>query len=565
MAIYEVGGSQYELPDSLQGKALSDALQHVANLPKEQANANAKQFGADYGYNNVSTYNPQEEFAQSSVLNKYLIGGGKALVDTGRGIGNLAREAIGVVTPNQPTLSSLIVPQEQKNPVADYLGLPTRKDIATSRANDAYINKSTAANVGNVLANIGLYGVGAELLPVANTVVGSAALGGGFGAIQPVTEEESRTKNTLIGAGLNAALTSSIQGVGNFLKNKEAANSFAQSINQTKDVSLKNAVNAGYVVPPTMARGGTLAKMGESISGGYKTIEAAQIKNQTNTNRLINKYLNLPERTALNEDVLNELKTQHGQAYADIAALPSVETKIPSGFSHNLLETTYETKTIANGSSLLEKLKSARSDAKDYWQSYNRTAKPRDKTTAKAFDMKASSLENELEQLALAHNQPQLVTNLKQARQDLAKVYTVEKAMNGETGDVSAIALKRLFDNHVPLTGEAEQIAKFAKGFNDAAKVPKRGEATNWSPYDIGVASIVKGKLAGINLVGRPLAKRTILSEPVQQMMANKNYNLNPLQSLLGNLINNPSFANKLISQTSLPIIQGSLLGNNNE
>lgn len=549
MAIYEVGGAQYELPDSLQGKALSDALQHVANLPKEQANANAKQFGADYGYNNVSTYNPQEEFAKSSILNKYLIGGGKGLVDTGRGAGNLFREAIGTISPS----------------AAEATGLPTRKDIAASRTNDAYINKSTAANIGNVLANIGLYGVGAEVLPAANTVVGSAALGGGFGAIQPVTEEESRTKNTLIGAGLNAALTTGVQGIGNFLKNKQASNAFAQDINQTKDISLKNAVDAGYVVPPTMARGGTLSKMGESLSGGYKTIEAAQIKNQANTNKLINRYLNLPESTALSEDVLNELKLQHGQAYTDIAALPSIETRVPSGFSHNLLETTYETKTIPNGSSLLEKLKATRADAKDYWQAYNRSAHPTDKVTAKAFDMKASKLENELEQLAIAHNQPQLVTNLKQARQDLAKVYTVEKSMNGETGDVSAIALKRLYNNHAPLTGEAEQIAKFAKGFDDAAKVPKRGAATNWSPFDIGVSSIVKGKLAGLNLVGRPLARRTILSQPVQQMMANKNYNLNPLQSAIGNLIQNPSFANKLISQTSLPVIQGSLLGNSNE
>jgi hypothetical protein len=549
MAIYEVGGSQYELPDSLQGKALSDALQHITNLPKEQANANAKQFGADYGYNNVTTYNPQEEFAKSSILNKYLIGGGKALVDTGRGIGNLAREAIGVVSPS----------------AAEATGLPTRKDIAASRANDAYINKSTAANVGNVLANIGLYGAGAELLPAANTLVGSTALGAGFGAIQPVTEEESRLKNAAVGGALNAALTTGAQGIGNFIKNKQAANAFAQDIGKTKDESLKRAVDAGYVVPPTMARGGTLSKMGESLSGGYKTIEAAQIKNQANTNRLINNYLNLPENTALGEDVLDALKTQHGQAYADIAALPSVETRVPSGFSHNLLETTYETKTIPNGATLLEKLKAARADAKDYWQAYNRSAHPTDKVTAKALDLKASKLENELEQLAIAHNQPQLVANLRQARQDLAKVYTVEKAMNGETGDVSAIALKRLYKNNVPLTGEAEQIAKFAKGFEDAAKVPKRGTATNWSPYDIGVSSIVKGKLAGLNLVGRPLARKTILSQPAQQMMANKNYALNPLESAIGNLINNPSIANKLISKTSLPVIQGSLLGNSNE
>lgn len=108
---------------------------------------------------------------------KFLAGVGKAMVDTGRGIGQL-------------------IPVRRNG---EWQPLVTSEDVAESRKRDAPLMNTGAGMAGNFVGNV------ATLLPTAaipgvNTAVGATVLGAGTGFIQPSESLEERAANTGFGA-----------------------------------------------------------------------------------------------------------------------------------------------------------------------------------------------------------------------------------------------------------------------------------------------------------------------------------------------------------------------------
>lgn len=78
------------------------------------------------------------------------------------------------------------------------LGLSSPQDEAQARELDAPLMSSTGANVGRVAGQVAA-ALPVGLVPGANTYAGATAVGGLLGALQPVTQNESRGTNTAIG------------------------------------------------------------------------------------------------------------------------------------------------------------------------------------------------------------------------------------------------------------------------------------------------------------------------------------------------------------------------------
>lgn len=162
----------------------------------------------------------QEETAPSidptegmSTGQKMLAGAGKAVVDTGRGAGQLLRHAM-------------------PDSWADNIGLPTQAEIDQAKELDAPLMQTGAGLAGNVAGNIGMMllpGAGlksagaamnapkvaslGELLMAPNTIRKGAAVGAGFGALQPTATDESALGQMAMGAAggsLGAAIPNTI-------------------------------------------------------------------------------------------------------------------------------------------------------------------------------------------------------------------------------------------------------------------------------------------------------------------------------------------------------------------
>jgi hypothetical protein len=337
--------------------------------------------------------------------------------------------------------------------------------------------------------------------------------------LTPEQFREAKNKNIAIQTTLGGAFP--IAG--------EMVSKAANALRGTKlSPQMENAVlearQAGYTVPPTQAGGGMVNRLLEGMAGKASTLQEASVRNQEVTNKLATKSLGLPEDTVLTPEVLSTIRDDAGMAYEALKALP----KKPAV----LADSTMNRVAVAeiNPAKLVEDLKIARKDAEGYYNAYARSAHPEDLATAKAFKSKATEIENTLENYAKEMGQDKLVPALRDARQLIAKTYTVENAMNKTTGTIDAKEFAKRLQKGKPMSEELEQIGKFAQAFPKAAQKPEIiGGTIGISPLDYTVAGLTGGaSLLGGNdkettsaatlaaLLARPVARKAVLSNRMQ-------------------------------------------------
>jgi len=176
MARFEVtgpDGAKYEItaPDNL---SESEVLKYVQSQFSQQGKSErvAAQEKTDR-----EAYNPTKGM---STPGKMAAGFGKAIVDTGRGLGQM-------------------------------VGLTSRDDVAESRKVDEPLMKTGAGIAGNVLGNVAVAAPTA-FIPGAQTIPGAAIIGAGMGLAQPSVSTSETMKNTAIGGVAGAAVPALVRG-----------------------------------------------------------------------------------------------------------------------------------------------------------------------------------------------------------------------------------------------------------------------------------------------------------------------------------------------------------------
>lgn len=127
---------------------------------------------------------PYDISKETSTGEKFMAGAGKAFVDVGRGIGQLARN---------------VLPAK----AADALGLPTQEDIDYAKQVDAPLMKTRAGTAGNIAGNVTI-ALPTAFVPGAATLPGAAITGAAMGGLQPVASDESRLRNIAVGGAAGA-------------------------------------------------------------------------------------------------------------------------------------------------------------------------------------------------------------------------------------------------------------------------------------------------------------------------------------------------------------------------
>ena len=261
----------------------------------------------------------------------------------------------------------------------------------------------------------------------------------------------------------------------------------------------------GYVVPPTQAGGGLLSKIAEGVSGKVKTQQVASLKNQGVTNSLVRRALGIKADEPITVDALSRVRAQAGKAYEAVREVPGIRT-----------DETYERELAAIGkrygstgehafgrseenpvNALVGRLQAVHSftgdDAVDEIGLLRDEAEKafgqRDKALGNALRRAAGAIEDQIDRhLSTSKESPALVNSFRNARQMIARTYTVQKALDKATGDVNAQKLAAQLEAEKPLSGDLKTVAKFGGSFGKSAQLPSKvGSVTHFSPLDVAV------------------------------------------------------------------------------
>ena len=303
----------------------------------------------------------------------------------------------------------------------------------------------------------------------------------------------------------------------------------SQAQNVTRDAILQRAREEGFSVLPSQIGAGAIPRALETMSGKFKAEELQGFKNTQAATNAARKYLGLTEDTPLNEVTFEQLRETYSAPYAELSAIPKTEiaTKnVKSAKTGNVTSSSiYKT-----GEQLNEELKVAREDARILQRALDNELNPpknpneiRQKLQSAKDNVK--KLEKQFEILAIKNKRPDLIPQLKEARKNIAKVYSVEEATNTQLGLVDPRKVGKQLSKGVPLTGEMKTVGEFAGAFPKATKFVS--EKPNIATiYDLAFAS--GGSLASPYLALAPLARIAgrygVLSEPFQTRFVNPKY-----------------------------------------
>jgi len=472
--------------------------------------------------------------------------------------GRYLTEAADVLaSPVRGALNMVLPESLQARPLADTLNLPkpsTGLERMVAGPSRALASTLGTAGLGTLARPTSQLGQTIQQAFAANAPTqAAAATGGGLGQAGVQELGGGAVAQTLAGLGGGLA------GAG-LVRPKAIGLSTQQLQNANRDETLKLGRDAGYVALPTDVGGRKAGRFLEGVSGKFKTEELASARNQQVTNNLTKKYLDLPEDTPLTAETLENARTSVYPAYEAIKETGTISLGNKNPFSNivtgvnkvtggknALMQEMPDTYTM-DAATAIQKLKELRSDGSAYLRSGTNIMKPNPKEVARGnrYLAEADKLEKAIESHVIKLKQPELITQFRDARKYIAKTFTVEKALNPQTGTVDAKKIAKQLDQGVPITNELALVGKYAKAFPKTTKVVAEAPAP-FSVLDIygAGAGAVGDLLTGVPALsllapGRLAARYGLMTPQGQRMLATPQYTPRtspfvPYQGLLNN------------------------------
>lgn len=422
-------------------------------------------------------------------------------------------------------------------------GLPGTKEEAD--AIDAPLLRTTAGKVGRVLGQAAA-AAPAMLIPGANTYAGAALIGAGTGAVTTEGGLSDRLEGGAYGAiggaagkAIGDAVGFGARKIGEVARNRASQQAAS---NAARDAAVQSGRQAGYVVTPAMSsKPGIIGSAAEAVGGKIKTQQLASLRNQEVTNELARKAVGLAPGERISGDALKRVRANAGTAYDIIRNAGTVQAD--QDFKNALGQITKQYRSAGNSfpglvkgnpvqeivdslnvpkfeaSDAVDAVKLLRDGADDAYRQGN-------KQLGKAAKSAADAIEDVLDRHAKSSGmEPDVLKAFKQARQTIAKTYTIQGALNEGSGNVIGSKLARDLSKGRPLSGELRTAAEFAQAFPKAAQ--EGVSVPNFSILDaaVGGAGLGSGNIPAIALpLLRPGARALSLSEVIQGGLANPSY-----------------------------------------
>jgi len=303
--------------------------------------------------------------------------------------------------------------------------------------------------------------------------------------------------------------------------------------------TVRKAQEHGYVVPPaTTNRSGTNMTL-ETIAGKLSTQQNAAAHNQTVTNQLAKEAVGLNPDAPLTQEGLAAIRQEASQAgYEPIRAAGTIQA--PASLHERLVgalskyqgaERSFPGMGKTELSDIVAKVDRPSFDAGD---AIDLTKILRDKASAafRAGDNGTGqglreidrAVEDSIEK-GLQTKGPEFegaVQAFREARQTIAKSYSVEEAFNPGTGNVVAAKLAAALKKGTPLSGPLRDAARFAAAVPKAVQEPTTSMGVNHLDMYAPMTTMLFGhglteKAAGLAVPAGRWAARSYLLSPMGQ------------------------------------------------
>jgi len=496
---------------------------------------------------------------QAALTGRGVVGGIASTLDIPAALASAATRGINAVTgANIPVVNPRPMQQSYEQ-LFNVAGLP-QAESPTERVVQSIIEGASGAggtaNVAQHLARV-------ATTPIAKGVLASLATAPRTQAISGATSAGAGQLAAEMGAGQGAQTLASLVGgtvplsptmARNLLRAPEAEAGTRQA---QVVANAREAHDAGYLIPPHQVSPTVATDILESQSG-KKIEQIASVRNADVSTRLAKEDLGVHKNDILDENTYNKIRKEAGEAYkaiskvkepvkADDKFIDEIQAlKGTNAFSAQILGKNPELDRIVklltespeptlgeqlgiskpkkisfSTNEILEGVKTLRKMATANLKSIGDNA-PANQAVGAAQRKAADSLDDLLERnLQHLHLNKDEVENYRKARQLIAKSHAYEEATNTTTGNVSARVLARLKDKDVPLTGNADKIARFGKAFPKSAQdADKLGSVTDSSALETIAAALAVGAshpLTAGAILSRPLTRQMQLTKPYQE------------------------------------------------
>lgn len=388
----------------------------------------------------------------------------------------------------------------------------------------------------------------------------NVALGGASGAAAGLTKEATGSDALAMAAGIGAVPLGA-RAIGS-AKNKLAATELRRQQNAVRDQTIQDARGAGYVLSPSETNPSGLNNTLEGIAGKLSTRQLASQRNQDVTNNLARKSVGVSENVPLSPQLMQQLRRDaYSTGYAPLEtagpmrpgaayrrALDSIEQKY-TGASRSFPEAVSDdvkkmidglrVRTFDSGDAV-KMTQILRDDASKSFAGGNAALGRAQRDAAKAIEDQI-----EMSLTGMGKSGSKMLSDFRGARQQMAKTFSLEKAIHEGTGNVQASKLAAELRKGKPLTGEQATIARTADSFPKNMQSPEvMGAVPGISPLDVfggtglGAAGAALtgspvGALAAVAPAIRPITRAGLLSERYQNSMGNPVYKNSALAKLL--------------------------------
>lgn len=313
-------------------------------------------------------------------------------------------------------------------------------------------------------------------------------------------------------------------------------------INPVKLQTARDAMNAGYVIPPSMVQPSFGNRMMETLSGKHETAQLAATKNQGVTEGLVRKGLGLPGDAPLTFDSMRAYRgAQHAAGYEPLRNVGSIPAGQPFNDALDAITKQYTGKgTIPAIEKIdISKLVNAHrsngfdsGDAVDAIRILRENASEAftkgDNAMGKASKAIANAYEGAIDDALKSSGQTDLLAAYREARQNIAKSATVEKAIREGSGTLDARILGRELQKGRPLSGDIKMAAQFGNVFDKAAQPPHLIGSPGVNNLKAGLAALTSGiggaamgpaglALGATNYLIPPMARARMFSEGAQR------------------------------------------------
>jgi hypothetical protein len=296
--------------------------------------------------------------------------------------------------------------------------------------------------------------------------------------------------------------------------------------------TLIESQKAGYAVPPATTNPTVLNKLLESYGGKVGTQQDAAAKAANVTTELTRKALGLSPDTPVTNAETTKIRTAAGRAYQAVrkAGTIQADAKYRQGLQDIAAKNSSASQSfpgLGNDevAGLIKKMDVVQFDADNAVdaiqllreRSSELYAKG-DKSVGKAYKQVAAELEGAIERSLPPKSKA--LDDFRAARKEIAKTYSVDKALEGGS-TVSAYKLGKQLEKGTPLEGDLKTAAKFGQAFPKIGKPVLDSGSTRNTDVIVGGATAAMSKEPSLLMYPfSRMAMRDFLLSPVGQKLA---------------------------------------------